>query len=188
MFMLPLPRWIAIVGARLRQGVRVRAIRTADGDALAALLLSLSARTCYLRYLSRRTFDTTSAQAEAQQIIRRSRGGIVLVAYAPSNPATLLGLVELVVDPDNPQTAEIALVVRDAHQGQRIGTLLARQALYLAERLGITMLRASTFAKNIALRELLDRLGRAAPVGYEDGVLELLVTIKSPDLRLNWVA
>jgi RimJ/RimL family protein N-acetyltransferase len=189
MFMLTLPTWMRPGRARRTPGVRVRSVASGDTAALTDLLLSLSERTCYLRYLSRRVFDRVSAQAEARQIIARAQRGIVLAAYQPADPASLLGLAELVADRRHPQVGELALVVRDSHQGCRIGTLLVARIVGKAQQqMSICTLQASTFMENTAMRQVLERLGRAEPIGYDSGILELQVTLGPEDPRLRWVA
>lgn len=188
MFTLALPTWMRLRSNRHQRDIRVRAVMPSDAGALVDFLLSLSEQLCRLRYLSRRIFDATAAQAEAQQIIRRSQRGIVLAAYAQNDPSTLLGLVELVADRQHSQIGEIALAVRDTHQGQGIGTLLANRAASLAQQQGIQMLQASMFRENAAMHHMLARLGRAEPIGYDSGILDLQVALGPEDLRLRWVA
>lgn len=60
---------------------------------------------------------------------------------------------------DRPHVAEIALGVRDSHQGRGVGTLLLGALAAAAPVAGVTHFQANVLSENAPMRALLDRFG-----------------------------
>lgn len=83
---------------------------------------------------------------------------LMLAAAAPyEGTEALVGLADLAMLETG--VAEIALVVRDDHQGKGVGTLMSEAAASLAKRRAATHLKATMAADNEAMLKLMQRLG-----------------------------
>jgi RimJ/RimL family protein N-acetyltransferase len=147
----------------------IRPLTRADRGRLAAAFGRMSERSRWLRFLGPKPklsgeelsylTDIDHVTHEALAAIDPDDGAIVGVArYAPAR--------------DAPGTADLALFVVDAWQGQGIGTTLGHRLLRRADENGITRLTATTFADNRAARSLLRKLGFTT-VGIGAGVVDL---------------
>ncbi|MFZ5815304.1 MAG: GNAT family N-acetyltransferase [Bacillota bacterium] len=154
--------------------MRVRVGGRADAVEIAAFLTRLSDRTVRLRYMMGRKMTPEAAWAEAMRMVgSESPHRTILVA----STTELIGLGELVESQQEPRLAEIALVVRDDHQGVGHGTALLGELIRLAGAKGITALRVSLLAENRAMRRLIARTGLPTRVEYAGGSLEMVLDL-----------
>src|SRR2546428_12167573 len=118
-----IPRYLADPeqGVTLRNGtsVRVRAIRPDDEPRLMALCRRLSPRTVYQRFFSVRRLLPEEAHAFASLDYRQRMAGVAEVDDGPA--PQLVGVARY--GPSDEGTADIGLVVADAWQGLRLGSL-----------------------------------------------------------------
>ena len=154
--------------------VWIRLAHPDDADAVTAMHQRCSDRTLYLRYVS---------PGDWQEIqMRRLTGGhsgATLVATGPDG--TVIGLGNVFPErPDDEHSAEIALLVEDAHHGEGIGTALLRSQLRMAERMGFQEVVAVVLADNAAMTRMLERTGLTWSKEYEEGTLTLRAPIQSP--------
>jgi RimJ/RimL family protein N-acetyltransferase len=82
-------------------------------------------------------------------------------ALAAIDPADgeLVAVARYMPEPGAPGSADLAIAVVDAWQGQGVGTLLGRRLLARATENGIERLTASAFVDNRRARAVLSRLG-----------------------------
>ena len=71
--------------------------------------------------------------------------------------------------PDDNTTAEIAVLVEDAHQGEGVGTALLRRQLRIAERMGFSEVVAVVLTENGAMTRMLERTGLTWSTRIEEG-------------------
>jgi acetyltransferase len=140
---------------RLRSGrhVTIRPIRPDDGDALRAAYDQLSPASQYSRFLApkphlsvaetRYLVDTDGADHQAY------------VATLPRRPETIIGVARFVRLPEEPQVAEIAVVVGDMYHGEGIATALLERLASAAIASGIVRFRATMLADNTRARALM---------------------------------
>jgi AcrR family transcriptional regulator/RimJ/RimL family protein N-acetyltransferase len=155
--------------------VWIRLAHPEDAEAVTAMHQRCSERTLYLRYVS---------PGDWQEIqMRRLSGGhsgATLVATGPDG--TVIGLGNVFPEtPDNEHSAEIALLVEDAHHGEGIGTALLRRQLRIAERMEFQEVVAVVLADNTAMTRMLERTGLAWSKEFEDGTLIMRAPIQSPE-------
>ncbi len=78
---------------------------------------------------------------------------------------------------------ELAILVEDVWQQRRLGTLLARRLLTMAEQLGVVRIQAVMHASNAAMTRIMVALceepGRRLHREYDGGMLTLIVGIRS---------
>ena len=134
--------------------VHIRPIRPSDAAGLLAFHRGLSAETVYRRFFSP---HPTLSQREVERFTTvdyRDRFALV---------ATLEGDIVAVAryDREGPETAEVAFVVSDAHQGRGVGSLLLEQLAAAARERGIRRFVADTLVSNTPM------LGVFRDAGFE---------------------
>jgi RimJ/RimL family protein N-acetyltransferase len=103
---------------------------------------------------------------------------LALVAVLPDDPDSIVAVARCVRLPDAPDTAEFAIVVGDAFQGRRLGTLLARELAAEARAVGIRRFAATMLGDNEAARRLMRTFSRRLQEGWVgSGVREVLVEL-----------
>lgn len=160
----------------LRNGgrVRVRAVRPDDAPRLVALFERLGLDTVYQRFFTpMKRLPPDWARRLATVDYRRR---LALVAeHDPGGGPELVGVARW--EPtDDPETAEVALVVEDRWQNQGLGTALLEDLLLAAGVRGISRFRAWVLADNARMLRLLARVAQVRERRTRRGVTELLLT------------
>ena len=128
-----------------------------DTNDLAAFLGGLSKQSIYSRYVSPQLYRNEAMLHQEAARLAGSDGvhSIAVVAQRCEDGRRLIiGVAELVRDARQPASAEVALVVADAHQGDGIGRALAAHVLAAGARRGIASVQALALAENVPLRRL----------------------------------
>ena len=143
----------------LADGTRVvvRSVEPEDADELAAKYHQLSATSAYRR------FFTNPPELPAQQV----RYFTVVdhhdheaVGAVTAEDGDGIGVARYIRDKDDPERAELAIVILDAWQGRGVGGHLMRTLIGRARAEGIRTLHAEYLSENPALPALLRRCGR----------------------------
>ena len=164
---------------RLPDGAQIliRPIRSDDKRFLEDGLRQLSDESVHRRFLSpKRSFS----RAELRYLTEvDGRDHVALVAEYPGEPVRRLiavgRFVRLAQDPD---AAEVAIVVSDDWQRRGVGSLFAERLAAEARRLGVKRFTATMASDNVAAHRLMDRLTEHleehyAGSGISDVVLDL---------------
>ena len=144
---------------RLPDGAQIliRPIRSDDKRFLEDGLRQLSDESVHRRFLSpKRSFS----RAELRYLTEvDGRDHVALVAEYPGEPVRRLiavgRFVRLAQDPD---AAEVAIVVSDDWQRRGVGSLFAERLAAQARRLGVKRFTATMATDNVAAHRLMDRL------------------------------
>jgi RimJ/RimL family protein N-acetyltransferase len=151
--------------------LRIRALRRCEDDLVRELYAKLSARTRYLRFFSPMPTLPDSVLRLLTSVDYRRR--LALVAeHVTSSGREIVGLGSFHAIDD--QNAEVALVVRDDWQRQRVGTTLATRVLQAAEGRGFHRFIALVHSDNRAIRRLLRTIGDVVSATMEGGISELV--------------
>ena len=160
----------------LRNGgrARVRAIRPDDAPRLVALFDRLGRDTVYQRFFAAkkrlppdwaRRLATVDYRRRLALVAEHDLGdGLEMVGVARWEPT------------DDPETAEVAVVVEDRWQNQGLGTALLADLLRAAGARGISRFRAWVLADNARMLRLLARVAEVRERRTRRGVTELLLT------------
>jgi acetyltransferase len=156
----------------LRDGAQVvlRPIRPEDEPALTALYERLSPQTAYQRFFTvMRRLPPDWAHILANVDYDRR---MAIAAIGPGDE--LIGVARYAHD-QRADEAEIAIVIEDRWQGRGLGTLLLRELIRYARRMGIQRLRAYVLADNLRMLKLIRRVTTILDRKLESGVLSLLL-------------
>ena len=151
----------------------IRPIRLDDRDRLQESHERLSEASRYRRFMSSKPTLTPSDVSYLVDVDGCDHYALVATLDAPAGEQ-IIGVARYVRLPTHPDTAEFAIVVADAWQGQGIaGELLGRLA-DAAVTAGIRRFTATILADNLPIRHLIERLA-AGPIqrSREGNVLEL---------------
>jgi len=140
----------------------IRPIAAGDRERLRDSHERLSPETRYRRFLAVKPHLTSSDVRYLVDIDGSNH--VALVATLPEvEGEPIVGVARFIRIPDEPDAAEVAIVIDDAHQGRGVGTeLLARLAEEAVAR-GVVRFRATMFADNLAVHRLFESLA-AGPV------------------------
>jgi GNAT superfamily N-acetyltransferase len=157
---------VALVGGRIAV---VRAATAADVGTVGLLHDACSPATLRHRYLG----SAPRLSPQALTSLVTPPGGLALVACAGGPDGEPLGMAQVA---GGQPVAEIAVLVRDDHQGRGLGTILARDAIEAARLLGYRELVVFGAAGNTALSRLLIRLGLRRYAQFDGAVM----TVRAP--------
>jgi len=99
---------------------------------------------------------------------------VAIVAVSAEDPDVFYGVARFVRLTDDPETAEAAIVVADALQGQGLGRELGRRLADEARERGVKRFTASLLSDNVAARRLFAAISERLDF-RRDGVVEELV-------------
>lgn len=152
---------VALVGGQVAV---VRPAEPSDFDRVRAMHEACSAQSLRDRYLGSPPRLTDAALVSLLQ----PPGGYALVACAGRASGEIIGMAQAA---GGLPVAEVAVLVRDDHQGHGLGTILARRAMDGAAELGYREMVVYGAAGNTALARLLIRLGIRSYARYDGSML-----------------
>jgi GNAT superfamily N-acetyltransferase len=144
---------------RLRNGtpVLIRPIRADDKRLLEDGLRHLSQTSIQRRFLSPKPRFSSSELRYLTEVDGWDH--VALMAESPTQPARrLIAVARYVRDPEHPETAEAAIVVRDDFQRRGLGSLLAEELAQRARMRGVRRFTATMASDNVPARRLLEKL------------------------------
>ena len=147
--------------------VHVRPIEPTDAEALICFHESLSRESQYFRFFTAHPHLTPK---EVQRFT--CVDGFDRLALIAESDGEILGIGRF-DRLDDPQTAEVAFVVADAHQHQGIATTLLHRLADEAPKRGITTFVAETLGDNAKMQRVFRRSGFPVTTKFRDGVLEM---------------
>jgi acetyltransferase len=150
--------------------LHIRALRRCEDESVRGLYARLSPRTRYQRFFSPMPALPDSVLRLLTCVDYRRRLALVAESVTSSG-REIVGLGSFTAIDDH--NAEVALVVRDDWQRQRVGTTLARRVLQAAEDRGFDRFVVLVHADNFAIRKLLTKVGDVVSATISGGVSEL---------------
>ena len=161
--------------------VAIRPIRADDGERLKAAHERLSPEARYKRFLSAKPTLTSS---DARYLVEIDGSDhVALVATAPDggDEGAIIAVARYVRVPDDPSSAEMAIVVDDRYQRQGLAKLLLAKLALTATEHGVQRFRATTLTDNIAIYRLLEQLAHGEMKAVRRGSLTELELRLIPD-------
>jgi RimJ/RimL family protein N-acetyltransferase len=157
--------------------ILLRPIEAGDKARLTAALGRLSQETIRRRFLAAKPNFSTSELRYLTEVDGHNH--LAIAAFLADDPEALVGVARCVrVPASSPETAEFAVVVGDALQGRRLGTLLARELAAAARAAGIRRFAATMLGDNVAVRRLMTTISAHLELDrIEGGVREVVVDL-----------
>ncbi len=142
----------------LKDGSRltIRPISAADKAELNAGLGRLSEATVHKRFLSPKTRFSSTELRYLTEVDGRHHAALVAEERDP--PHRIVAVARYVELPGEPGTADVAIVVGDALQGQGLGSVLAAHLAEVAVREGVLRFSATMLGDNRAAHRLMAHL------------------------------
>jgi RimJ/RimL family protein N-acetyltransferase len=144
--------------------ITVRPIRPADKALLASGLRRLSDQSVQRRFLTPKPRFSRRELAYLTEVDGENHVALVAEppAGSPSGPseAPLVAVARFVRLADEPETAEVAIVVADPYQGKGLGTQLGLMLADEARARGIRRFSATMSSDNVPALRLMSKLSR----------------------------
>ncbi len=163
-------KWVEL---RLADGTElvVRPIEPGDAALLAAGVDALSDETLRRRFLAPKHGLTVAELRYLTDVDFIDHHAVV--AVHADDPRRLAGVARWVREADDPEAAEMAIVIADELQGLGLGTALGRVLSDSALRHGVKRFTATMLAENVAARRMFARISHELRTHVEHGTLEL---------------
>jgi RimJ/RimL family protein N-acetyltransferase len=141
----------------------IRPIRPDDQQRLQASHAGLSPLTRYRRFMTSKPHLSTADAAYLAEIDGLNHYALVatFAEQEGNEDAPIIGVARFVRMPDDPRTAEFAIVVGDDWQGQGLGRELMGRLVDAAVTLGVERFQATMLADNVAIHRLAERFATA---------------------------
>jgi RimJ/RimL family protein N-acetyltransferase len=149
--------------------VHIRALHRYEEAPIRELDAHLSAQSRYLRFLS--PFPKLPDSLVRLLACVDYRRTLAMIVEGEDDGREVVGLGSFGAADDS--GAEVALLVRDDWQRQRVGLELARRVLMAAESRGFHRFIVHVHSDNVAIRRLLHHVGRVVSAKISGGVSEL---------------
>ena len=163
--------WEADVVASDGGIVHLRPIVPSDADALLRFHASLSERTRYLRYFG--PYPHVSARDLERFSVVNHRDRVAFICLL-GGEVIAVGRYEGIPRPDGSvESAEVAFVARDSHQGRGLGSILLEHLAAAARENGLRRFEAEVLVENRAMVRVFRDAGYQVSRAFADGVLHL---------------
>jgi RimJ/RimL family protein N-acetyltransferase len=165
------------VDLRLTDGTQlvVRPIERGDGALLTAGVDGFSAETMRRRFLAPKHGLSRSELRYLTDVDFIDHHAVVAVHR--DDPQRLAGVARWVREKDDPEAAEMAIVIADELQGKGLGTQLGFVLVDAALRHGVKRFTATMLAENVAARKMFARISRELHTHVERGTMALVADL-----------
>jgi RimJ/RimL family protein N-acetyltransferase len=154
--------------------LRLRSLRKGERRPVEDVFAGLGERSRRLRFLGPKPRLTKIELERLVDVDSPIHRAVVAIERASGES---IGIARYVRDADDPQTAEVAFAVVDAHQGRGVGSSLATALADVARRDGVRRLRAAIAPGNGAAVALVRRLGDPLEWRREAGLIEVTIAL-----------
>ncbi|MHA1424475.1 MAG: GNAT family N-acetyltransferase [Candidatus Helarchaeota archaeon] len=142
-----------------------RPIKPDDDDKVLSFYYSLSRETIYFRFFSGRK-NVPKSRVRDYTHIDYDKNFAMVVEYE----GRIVGIGHYIVT-DNPQTAEMAVVMHDEWQRKGIGTHFLKYLISIAKEKGIRHITATVLLENYKILKTIEKLGFKFTKKLEEGDL-----------------
>lgn len=166
-------QYLSIADFGMHSDIEIRPTTAVDIDLIWQLHQHLSTDSIYKRYHSPRV---PSRDEMAYMCGLNGKDGRAFIATVPGK-AKIAGMAYYITHPANSETAEPALLVADAYQGQGIGRQLMQHLVDYAVTQGIRFFDALVLPANHSMIHLLNSSGRMIENHLSYGAREMRVQL-----------
>lgn len=177
---IPMGQGSTTIVSRRGRSVAVRHIRADDDALLVDLFHQLSEDTRRLRFFSPLPdLPDTIIWREAHRLsdINPLQAAALIATVEEEGRERAIGVARMAIDPNDPTTAEPAIVIRDDYQGEGIGGALFDLLVQVAMVRGLKRLRALSLSENEAVHRMFRRLGLPTESHASRGEMTTVITL-----------
>jgi RimJ/RimL family protein N-acetyltransferase len=162
---------------RLADGRQVvlRPIRPDDKGILSEAFARLSPESARLRFLAPKHRLSSSELRYLTEIDGADH--VAILAVFAHRPQVIVGVGRWVRDPDDPEAAEVAIVIGDPWQHQGLGRHIGIALADMALRSGIKRFTATLLSDNVVAHRLFSRISERLHSEHHGGVEELVAEL-----------
>ena len=153
--------------------VHIRPITPSDAGRLVELHKRLSDETIYMRFFS---FHPHLAEHEVAHLT--TVDGVDRMALVATLRGDLIAVSRYDRSAEDPDEAEAAFLVEDAHQGRGLGTILLEHLAVYARSQGIRRFIADTLPQNSAMQAVFRGAGFVETARFDNGVVRVELDIE----------
>jgi GNAT superfamily N-acetyltransferase len=157
--------------------VTIRPVRPEDMQSILEMHQRLSSNSLYLRYLVPYLPDYIPAHLRDICTLSADQGAALVATIG----AQVIGLGYYMIKPEQPDTAEPALLIEDRFQGQGIGSRLLHRLMMTARNQGVRFFDALTHSSNRPMLHLLRRNGRPIHSKRDSSHMAILLSLTTND-------
>ncbi|TYB38351.1 GNAT family N-acetyltransferase [Actinomadura chibensis] len=161
----------------------LRPIRSADAAILRDFYARLSPESIYYRFFSPRP-HLSDRDIEHFTGVDHDRR-VALIATIGEEMVAVVRYDRL---GERPETAEVAFLVEDAHQGRGLGPVLLEHIAAAARERGVRRFVASVLPDNRRMTRVFREAGYRAEQRFEEGVIELVLDLEPTETSLEVMA
>ncbi|MFD0684864.1 bifunctional acetate--CoA ligase family protein/GNAT family N-acetyltransferase [Actinomadura fibrosa] len=161
----------------------LRPIRPGDAELLRIFYARLSPESIYYRFFSPRP-RLTDREIEHFTSVDYDRR-VALIATIGEEMVAVVRYDRLA---DRPETAEVAFLVEDAHQGRGLGAVLLEHIAAAARERGVRRFVASVLPDNRRMTRVFREAGYQAEQRFEEGVIELVLDLEPTETSVEVMA
>ncbi|MBN1828557.1 MAG: GNAT family N-acetyltransferase [Deltaproteobacteria bacterium] len=154
----------------------LRPVRISDEPLVKDFFYSLSDKSLYQRFISKRT-DMPHERLQDFVIIDYTREIVILAVVEENDKETIVAIGQFGID-QTKHSAEVAFVVRDDCQGRGVATELLSYLTYLAKRQGLLGFTAEVLVGNIPMLHIFGKMGFDIQKRKTAGVYELKMAFR----------
>ncbi|GAB2845293.1 bifunctional GNAT family N-acetyltransferase/acetate--CoA ligase family protein [Actinocorallia aurea] len=160
----------------------LRPIRPEDAELLRAFYSRVSAESIYYRFFSPRPHLSEREIRHFTTVDYSDR-----VALIATIGKQMVGVVryDRTKDPDQ---AEVAFLVEDAHQGRGVGSVLLEHLAAAARERGVARFEANVLPDNRKMTKVFKEAGYAAVQRFEDGIIQLTLDLQPTETSVEVMA
>lgn len=174
--MLPPPEDITLADG---SHVMIRPIQPEDAKALQVTFNMLSPQSIYYRFMSYKKMLTDEEAGRLANVDYRTQMAFVAVGEESGTPLILGVARYALLDPEQPDLAESAVVVSDEYQSRGIGKLLLWRLVNYARTQGVRYLRGMIMLENQRMVDMVQKGGLSFTKRYVEGNWEITIDIGS---------
>ncbi len=156
--------------------LKLRPVRFRDEPAVKDFFYTLSDRSLFRRFISKRK-DMPHERLQDFVVIDYTKEMVMLAVVEEENREIIVGIGQYGID-SNTHTAEVAVVVSDEWQGRGIGTELLSYLTYLARHDGLLGFTAEVLVENRPMMKLFENGGFDIEKRRSEGCFELKLAFR----------
>lgn len=163
-------------------GFRIRPIQHSDATSVMSMYQSTSSSSLYMRYLRHHMPDREELGELCDLPPEKAKG---LVAVTSTHAHEIVGIAHYVIDENEPEIAEPAILIEDRMQFRGIGSTMFLALSELAVTDGVRVFEGVVSGNNRAIIGMLKKCDLTFSTEYSYGVFDVRIRLPQPQYLLS---